>query len=71
MFELLLTCGVLAAAVVTIRATLTQDVSSRMRMPPAWTDLPCPWCRAATSEADTSCPDCGRVFGRAETLTTP
>jgi uncharacterized Zn-finger protein len=26
-------------------------------------DLPCPWCRAATSEADDRCPSCGRRFG--------
>jgi predicted amidophosphoribosyltransferase len=26
-------------------------------------DLPCPWCRAPTSENDTSCPRCGKRFG--------
>jgi len=26
-------------------------------------DLPCPWCRSATSETDTECPDCGQSFG--------
>lgn len=26
-------------------------------------DLPCPWCRAATSEDDTHCPTCLRRFG--------
>ena len=26
-------------------------------------DLPCPWCRAQTTESDTACPGCGRRFG--------
>ncbi len=26
-------------------------------------DLPCPWCRAATREADDHCPSCGQRFG--------
>lgn len=26
-------------------------------------DLPCPWCRSATSEDDTACPGCGQQFG--------
>ena len=26
-------------------------------------DLPCPWCNAATSEADTRCPSCQQRFG--------
>jgi len=26
-------------------------------------DLPCPWCRAPTREADRACPSCARVFG--------
>ena len=26
-------------------------------------DLPCPWCNAATSEADTRCPSCNQRFG--------
>ena len=26
-------------------------------------DLPCPWCRAATSETDTHCPSCRQPFG--------
>lgn len=25
-------------------------------------DLPCPWCNAATAEADTACPACGQTF---------
>ena len=27
------------------------------------TDLPCPWCRAQTSEKDDHCPSCGQRFG--------
>lgn len=27
------------------------------------TDLPCPWCRAATEESDRQCPNCRRTFG--------
>ncbi len=27
------------------------------------TDLPCPWCRANTSEYDDYCPSCGQAFG--------
>lgn len=27
------------------------------------TDLPCPWCRAQTSEQDDHCPSCGQRFG--------
>ena len=27
------------------------------------TDLPCPWCRAQTSEADDHCGSCGQKFG--------
>jgi len=26
-------------------------------------DLPCPWCQAATREADRNCPTCGQRFG--------
>ena len=26
-------------------------------------DLPCPWCRGATSEFDDSCASCGKRFG--------
>lgn len=26
-------------------------------------DLPCPWCRAQTSEADDHCNSCGQKFG--------
>ena len=26
-------------------------------------DLPCPWCRAQTSEGDLSCTACGQKFG--------
>jgi hypothetical protein len=26
-------------------------------------DLPCPWCRAQTREADDHCPSCGQRFG--------
>ena len=26
-------------------------------------DLPCPWCRSATSEDDDRCPGCSRRFG--------
>lgn len=26
-------------------------------------DLPCPWCRAQTSEQDDHCPSCGQRFG--------
>jgi len=26
-------------------------------------DLPCPWCRTATREADTECVTCGQRFG--------
>ena len=26
-------------------------------------DLPCPWCGAATTEDDTRCPTCQRNFG--------
>ncbi len=26
-------------------------------------DLPCPWCRAQTSESDHHCPSCGQRFG--------
>jgi hypothetical protein len=26
-------------------------------------DLPCPWCRAATSESDRRCPSCAQPFG--------
>lgn len=27
------------------------------------TDLPCPWCRAQTADADNHCPSCGHRFG--------
>jgi hypothetical protein len=29
----------------------------------AESELPCPWCRVATSEADDRCPTCGHRFG--------
>lgn len=30
---------------------------------PIHPDLPCPWCRTATIEADADCPGCGKRFG--------
>ncbi len=30
---------------------------------PMTVDLPCPWCRAATSESDSECMTCGQPFG--------
>ncbi len=70
MFELLLTCAVLAAAVITIRGNLARTGGRRVRSA-ASADLPCPWCRAATLETDTHCQDCGRAFGRLDSITVP
>jgi rubrerythrin len=39
----------------TLPAAFTADLSE--------TDLPCPWCGAATTEADDHCPTCRRRFG--------
>jgi hypothetical protein len=30
---------------------------------PIHPDLPCPWCRTATIEDDSTCPGCGKLFG--------
>lgn len=55
--------GVMAAA------RLGQPLQSRRFEPLAQggpmfsEDLPCPWCRAATSESDTRCPSCHQRFG--------
>ena len=33
-------------------------------------DLPCPWCRSATSEYDDYCTSCGQPFGIAKQRST-
>ena len=34
------------------------------------TDLPCPWCRAATNESDDYCSSCGQPFGTSKQWST-
>ena len=68
MAEWLIVATFITGAVLAIRTvgarTLTMIVDGRAPFERAdGIDLPCPWCRAATSEYDDRCPGCGRRFG--------
>ncbi len=43
----------------------TRPAGARLVLPESddGIDLPCPWCRAQTREADDHCPSCGQRFG--------
>lgn len=61
MVELLITGGIIAsAAFVVARRPIHAATGSTLAI---GGDLPCPWCRADTSEKDETCPGCGQVFG--------
>ncbi|MDH3730001.1 MAG: hypothetical protein OES13_02575 [Acidimicrobiia bacterium] len=61
MVEMLITGGLIAtAAFVVTRRPAHMSASGAV---PVGGDLPCPWCRADTSEKDNICPGCGQVFG--------
>lgn len=47
------------------RGRATSPGNSHPGSAPMTLDLPCPWCRAATSESDTECITCGQRFGYA------
>ncbi len=70
MLELLLTAAVIAAAVYTVSALGPQlaPPASAAHLT-AGTDLPCPWCLAATDEDDAACPSCAQLFGPAHAIT--
>ena len=59
MLELLLTTAVFAAAILSLRGRASSETPEGRDA----TDLPCPWCEAATAEGDAHCPSCGRMFG--------
>jgi hypothetical protein len=59
----LLAAGIAAAAA--RRRTVPSSASAWAVRPPGdeSSDLPCPWCLAATREDDDRCPSCGQRFG--------
>lgn len=71
MLEIALATVFVAMAIITVggRTVLTTGMShdARMDSPVAavgdGSDLPCPWCRAQTSDGDVHCPSCGHRFG--------
>ena len=68
MVELLVASAFVGAgiAAVAARSRVVPDGYREDLKPPTDTevaDLPCPWCRAATSEDDRRCPSCGQRFG--------
>ncbi len=67
MFEALVaataTTGLLAVARMTREQPITIDGRQVVDLAGDESDLPCPWCRAATKDTDQRCPSCGRRFG--------
>jgi hypothetical protein len=64
--EWLIVATFITGAVLAIRTVGGRQIPMRVDMTPTYTeglDLPCPWCRAETSETDDRCPGCGRRFG--------
>lgn len=58
---LILIAALLSGALVTGR--LVSSGKPNGSSEPILIDLPCPWCKGATSESDTACPSCGQLFG--------
>ncbi|MBA2337153.1 MAG: hypothetical protein H0V96_05240 [Acidimicrobiia bacterium] len=48
---------------VAITSTAAEPPSPRNHGFDLSSDLPCPWCRAATIDTDVRCPSCGQRFG--------
>jgi len=67
MLEIALAAVFVAMAIITIggKNMSTAGVSTDSPVAPVGdgSDLPCPWCRAQTSDADRHCPSCGHRFG--------
>ncbi|MDJ0792339.1 MAG: hypothetical protein QNJ71_10625 [Acidimicrobiia bacterium] len=67
MLEMALAALLVSVAIFAIggRASTTSHTAAPLVLPEAedGTDLPCPWCRAQTREADDHCPSCGQRFG--------
>ena len=67
MLEMALAAFLVTVAVVAIggRGSTTAQTAAPAVFPPLedGSDLPCPWCRAQTTEADDHCPSCGQKFG--------
>lgn len=70
MFEAILVGAVVAGAIAVLGRR--QSTASTPLAAGRWSlnayadqpvDLPCPWCRAATTESDTHCPSCHQRFG--------
>ena len=69
MVELLVASAFVGAGVMAISArrqpstgdALGDEISTYRGNDPS--DLPCPWCQAATREDDNRCPSCGQRFG--------
>lgn len=65
----LLAAGLLFAVMVVLltdRHPTLADTDQPLRLavtPDRQSDLPCPWCGAATREEDNFCPGCGQRFG--------
>lgn len=57
------TTGLLALARVARDHPYEVDPRLVVTVPPSDGDLPCPWCRSATTETDDRCPSCGHKFG--------
>jgi hypothetical protein len=53
---------VIAVLVLALTVEAARVVSLTRLQPDDDVDLPCPWCRAATTEDDEECPGCGARF---------
>ncbi|MFQ5966613.1 MAG: hypothetical protein ACE5MI_03260 [Acidimicrobiia bacterium] len=66
MAEWLIVATFITGAILAIRTVGGRALTMAIEAPvseESTEDLPCPWCRAATSENDARCPGCGRRFG--------
>ena len=66
MVDILVAGALVAAGVTVVTRRFTPDVMSRpvsRTMLAVDSDLPCPWCHAATREDDSRCPSCRQPFG--------
>lgn len=62
MFEAIVVIALFAALVVAGGRSHAPVQAPTVRLSDQ-SDLPCPWCRAATNETDAYCGSCGQPFG--------
>jgi hypothetical protein len=66
MVDVVVASAFVAAGVLAVNRRLTPHeprVSMGISGPGSESDLPCPWCQAATREDDERCPSCRQGFG--------